>query len=69
MLVILLHGVGSNGADLMGLAQMWAPALPGVIFESPDAPHAFDHGPGYQWFSITGVFYTACYRLCIGQGG
>ena len=55
MLVILLHGVGSNGADLMGLAQMWAPALPGVIFESPNAPHAFDHGPGYQWFSITGV--------------
>ena len=54
-LVILLHGVGSNGADLMGLGRLWAPQLPGAIFESPNAPERFDHGPGYQWFSITGV--------------
>ena len=27
-LVILFHGYGSNGADLAGLAQHWAPDFP-----------------------------------------
>jgi phospholipase/carboxylesterase len=54
-LVILLHGVGSNGADMMGLAQLWRPILPGVSFEAPNAPERFDHGGGFQWFSIDGV--------------
>lgn len=52
-LVICLHGVGSNGANMATLGQAMAPALPGVIFESPDAPHA--SGPGRQWFSVAGV--------------
>jgi phospholipase/carboxylesterase len=33
-LVILLHGYGSNGADLISLAPYWAKALPGVSFVS-----------------------------------
>jgi phospholipase/carboxylesterase len=54
-LVVLLHGVGSNGADLAPLGEMWRAALPDVAFESPDAPYRFDHGPGFQWFSISEV--------------
>jgi phospholipase/carboxylesterase len=55
-LVILLHGVGSNGADMAGLAEMMAPGLPGIAFASPDAPLPFDGGGmGRQWFSVAGV--------------
>ena len=54
-LVILLHGVGSNGNDLAGLGRHWAPSLPGVSFASPDAPFHFEHGAGYQWFSLAGI--------------
>ncbi|WP_158781127.1 alpha/beta hydrolase [Pantoea sp. BAV 3049] len=53
--VILLHGVGSNGDDLAGLGTHWSGDLPGVSFASPDAPFRFEHGPGYQWFSVAGV--------------
>jgi phospholipase/carboxylesterase len=55
-LVILLHGVGSNGADMAGLADAMAPALPGIAFATPDGPLPFDGGGmGRQWFSIAGV--------------
>ncbi|MFC0686602.1 alpha/beta hydrolase [Novosphingobium clariflavum] len=55
-LVILLHGVGSNGADLAGLGQLWRQQLPEARFVSPDAPFAFDGGgAGRQWFSLAGV--------------
>lgn len=55
-LVIFLHGVGSNGADLAPIAQFWGPSLPGVAFASPDAPERFGmFGSAYQWFSIAGV--------------
>jgi len=56
-LVILLHGVGSNGQDLISLAPMWAESLPGTRFVSPDAPYSCDMVPpgyqdSYQWFSL-----------------
>jgi phospholipase/carboxylesterase len=53
--VILLHGVGSNGEDLQTLARYWAQELPETLFLSPNAPFRFDQGAGYQWFSINGV--------------
>ncbi len=54
--VILLHGVGSNGDDLAALGKFWKPILPGTLFLSPNAPMKFDQAPeGYQWFSLTGV--------------
>lgn len=52
-LVILLHGVGSNGANMAALGQAMAPGLSGMIFESPDAPHS--SGRGREWFSVAGV--------------
>jgi phospholipase/carboxylesterase len=54
-LIILLHGVGSNGANLAPLGQVWQDKLSRTDFASPDGPFAFDHGPGRQWFSINGV--------------
>lgn len=52
-LLILLHGLGSNGQDLISLAPLWAPSLPGALFLSPDAPFPCDMAPvGYQWFSL-----------------
>lgn len=55
-LVILLHGVGSGGADLAPLADHLAPFLPNAAFEAPDGPEPFDQGGlGRQWFSISGV--------------
>jgi len=52
-LVILFHGYGSNGADLAGLAQHWAPHFPDVAWASPDAPEPVPGAPGgYKWFPI-----------------
>lgn len=54
--VIFLHGVGSNGQDLIALAPPLAEALPNTVFISPDAPFAYDMALGYpnmyQWFSL-----------------
>jgi phospholipase/carboxylesterase len=51
-LVILLHGLGADGSDLIGLAPYWARLLPDAEFLSPNAPFPCDMAPyGYQWFS------------------
>ena len=51
-LVVLLHGLGADGSDLIGLAPSWAALLPDAEFLSPDAPFPCDMGPfGRQWFS------------------
>ena len=51
-LVILLHGLGADGNDLIGLAPYWARLLPTAEFLSPNAPFPCDMAPyGYQWFS------------------
>lgn len=58
--VILLHGVGSNGDDLIGLAPMLAPALPDTQFLSPNGAQPFDQAPfGYQWFSLRDRSHSA----------
>jgi phospholipase/carboxylesterase len=55
-LVILLHGVGSCGADMAGLGPLLAAALPGTAFAAPDAPQPFSGGGGgRQWFSVAGI--------------
>jgi phospholipase/carboxylesterase len=52
-MVILLHGYGSNGEDLIGLAPHWQRALPEVVFVSPDAPERCPGAPGgFQWWPI-----------------
>ena len=49
----MLHGLGADGNDLIGLAPHWAPALPDAEFLSPNAPFPCDMSPyGYQWMSV-----------------
>lgn len=51
--VVLLHGYGADGADLLGLAEPLAPHLPGSAFWAPDAPEPCAAAPmGRQWFPI-----------------
>jgi phospholipase/carboxylesterase len=53
-MVILLHGYGSNGDDLIGLVPYWRRALPDTVFLSPNAPQACPGAPGgYQWWALT----------------
>ena len=52
-LVVLLHGYGANGADLLGLADPLMPHMPGTAFVAPDAPQPCAGAPmGFQWFPI-----------------
>jgi phospholipase/carboxylesterase len=52
-LVVLLHGLGADGADLISLAPMLGRALPHAMFVAPDAPFPCDLAPyGRQWFSL-----------------
>lgn len=52
-LVLLLHGLGADGNDLISLAPHWARLLPGAVFVSPHAPFPCDMAPyGHQWFSL-----------------
>lgn len=52
-LVVLLHGLGADGDDLLGLAPMLAERLPRAAFHAPDAPHPCDMAAhGRQWFSL-----------------
>jgi phospholipase/carboxylesterase len=51
--VILLHGLGADGNDLIGLADYWRRLLPEATFVAPNAPYPCDMAPyGYQWFSL-----------------
>lgn len=51
-LVILLHGLGADGNDLIGISPYWAPLLPDTEFVAPNAPFPCDMAPfGYQWLS------------------
>ena len=53
-LVILAHGYGSNGEDLIGLAPYFARLLPDAVFVSPNAPDPVPgYQGGYQWFPIS----------------
>lgn len=52
-LVVLLHGYGADGRDLLGLAPYWARVLPHAEFVAPDAPFPCEMSPyGFQWFSF-----------------
>jgi phospholipase/carboxylesterase len=52
-LVVLCHGLGADGHDLIDLAPAWAHALPDAAFVAPDAPDPCDLGPtGRQWWSV-----------------
>lgn len=53
-LVVLLHGYGANGDDLIALGDAWRGRLPGAVFVAPNAPEQIPgmYG-GLQWFPLT----------------
>ncbi len=54
-LVVLCHGVGADGNDLIDLAHPWSKALPEAAFVAPHGPTHYDLDPGgmgRQWFSV-----------------
>ena len=53
-LVVLLHGYGANGDDLIALGDAWRRSLPDFVFVAPNAPEMIPgmHG-GLQWFPLT----------------
>jgi phospholipase/carboxylesterase len=52
-LVVLCHGVGADGNDLIDLAPYWGHAAPDALFVAPHGPEPFDMAPvGRQWFPI-----------------
>ncbi len=52
-LVVLLHGVGANGNDLLYLARAWRKLLPEAEFFAPHALFPCDNAPeARQWFSL-----------------
>jgi phospholipase/carboxylesterase len=54
-LIVLLHGYGASGDDLIGFADAWHEALPETLFIAPHAPEPLPY-PGYvgfQWFPLT----------------
>ncbi len=54
-IVLLLHGYGSSGADLIALAPHWRHNLPDALFLAPNAPQRCGlRGAGYQWWGLSG---------------
>ncbi|MES2214690.1 MAG: prolyl oligopeptidase family serine peptidase [Pseudomonadota bacterium] len=52
-LMVLLHGLGSNGDDLFSLVPYFKTSMPDTYFFAPDAIEPYDQAPfGYQWFSL-----------------
>jgi phospholipase/carboxylesterase len=53
--VVLVHGYGSDGNDLIGLAPHWQQFLPSAHFVAPHAPDPLPGSPGFQWFPISRI--------------
>lgn len=52
-LVLILHGWGADGANLIDLAEIFAHTLPDAYFIAPNAPFVCEANPyGFQWFSL-----------------
>jgi phospholipase/carboxylesterase len=53
-LVVLLHGYGADGRDLIDIGREWQAWLPDAAFVSPHAPERCAQAPtGRQWFDLT----------------
>ena len=62
-IVVLAHGYGSNGEDLIGLAPYWREALPDTLFIAPNAPQPCPDAPGcYQWWPVWNMDRTVGVR-------
>ena len=53
-IVLLLHGFGSSGSDLISFVPHWQHALPDALFLAPHAPQRCVFGSGFQWWPLNG---------------
>ncbi len=52
-MVVILHGYGADGQDLISLGEIWQSALPNTLFWAPNGLEPCDMYPsGYQWFGL-----------------
>jgi phospholipase/carboxylesterase len=51
-LVVLCHGLGADGHDLIDLAPGWAAVVPDALFASVHAPETHYSGFGRQWWAV-----------------
>lgn len=62
-LIVLFHGYGSHGGDLLALAQFWAPLMPETEFFAPNGLSACEDYPlGYEWFALDDAFTPSYLR-------
>jgi phospholipase/carboxylesterase len=53
-LIVILHGYGANGNDLIEIGRAWQNVLPQAAFVAPHAPEPNAQEPGgRQWFTLT----------------
>ena len=53
-LVVLVHGYGADGHDLIGLGEAWRTILPDAAFIAPHTPDPCPAAPGgRQWFPLS----------------
>lgn len=53
--IVLLHGYGADGSDLIGLGQHWGQLFPDALFVAPNAPNRCAISPfGFEWFPLSG---------------
>jgi phospholipase/carboxylesterase len=67
-LIVLCHGYGADGNDLIGLAPHWRRALPGAAFAAPNAPEPCP-GAGYQWFPISRIDPEEMHKGVVAAAG
>ncbi len=51
-LVVILHGYGADGENLVDLGQSWSEMLPDAEFVVPNGIEPCEMGIGYQWFGL-----------------
>ena len=52
-LVVLVHGLGADGHDLIDLGPHWAAAVPRAAFVAPNGPEPCEGAPfGRQWWGV-----------------
>lgn len=61
-IVLLLHGFGSSGHDMVSLAPAWQHSMPNALFLAPHAPQRCGTLAGYQWWALSDTSPAALAR-------
>lgn len=51
-LVLILHGYGANGQNLLFMAHFWKQFINNCLFIIPDAPEPMPEVNGFKWFEV-----------------